>query len=319
MQTPDRFRHRASLHARVGRHEHADRRRGSAAAGRHEVRLPGKVRVAPNEVGRAIQDSLVRAPVVRQGKTPAREQASDVVYLRITPPVDGLLRVAHHCYVAEAFCSRKANEVELDAVGVLELVDDEVVKTIATAMAELRHPLERVDDLEQEVVEVAEALLAQAVLVRAVDREQDVDGFELGPRRVRTTRAVGRWTAAPMPGVQVGRTLPEPLGADAAALELEQEAQPRAQQVVEVVHRQGRERVRVEWCRGTAAQTGDQFLLEQLLPGLVEDAHLAGRADQVGKLVQKARAHAVKRSDPAAVELLGREVGAACSELRGDP
>src|SRR5437667_10938747 len=89
VQTPDRFRHRAGLHARAGRHEHADRRRGSTAAGRHEVRLPGKVRVPPKEVGHAIQESLVRAPVVRQGKTPAWEQASDIIYHRITAPEDG--------------------------------------------------------------------------------------------------------------------------------------------------------------------------------------------------------------------------------------
>ena len=195
-------------------------------------------------------------------------------------------------------------------------------------MAEFRHALQGVDHLQEQVVEVAQALLAQAVLVRAVDREENLDRLQLRTSGVRAARAVRRWAPAPVLRVQVGCPLAKPLGADAAALELEQEAKTGAEKVVEVVDRERGERVGVERSGRAAAQLCDQLLLEELLPCLVQDTHLAGCADQICELVEQARADAVKGADPAGVqnlcalrapgELLRRQVRAARAQLRCD-
>src|SRR5229473_5139054 len=94
----------------------------------------------------------------------------------------------------------------------------------------------------------------------------------------------------------------ESTGSDASALELEEEAQPRPQQVVQVFHRECRERVRVERRGGAAAQAGEQVLLEQALSCFIEHAQLARRSDQVGELVKQPRAGAVERAYPGAVQ-----------------
>src|SRR5258708_5144678 len=70
---------------------------------------------------------------------------------------------------------------------------------------------------------------------------------------------------------------------------------------------------------GAAAQPGHQLLLEQPLARLVEDAQLAWRAHEIGELVEEARAHAVERPDPRAVEDLRAEVGPSRRKLGGDP
>src|SRR5205814_7647536 len=62
----------------------------------------------------------------------------------------------------------------------------------------------------------------------------------------------------------------------------------------------------VEWGGGAAAQPRHQLLLEQPLPGLVEDPQLARRANQVRELVQQAGADAVEGADPHSVEGLSR-------------
>ena len=315
VQAPDRFGHGTSLGSRVGRHEHADWCRSAFTAGRDQVRFVGKVWISADEVGRAVEDALVRASVVGQRQAQPGKEAADVVDLGVAPSVDRLFGVAYRGDIAECLGRGKTDEVELDAVGVLELVDDEVAKALAAAVAEFGHSFQGVDDLEEQVVEVAQALLAQAVLVRAVDREENLDRLQLR-------------TSAPVLRVQVGCPLAKPLGADAAALELEQEAKTGAEKIVEVVDRERGERVGVERSGRAAAQLCDQLLLEELLPCLVQDTHLAGCADQICELVEQARADAVKGADPAGVqnlcalrapgELLRRQVRAARAQLRCD-
>ncbi len=319
VQAANRLRYRAGLGPGVGRHHDADRRTIAASACRDELRLAGEFPIAPDEVGRAVEDSLERAAVVRQREAGARKTRPDVFDLGIAPPVDGLLRVTDHGHVAEVLGGREPDEIELDAVGVLELVDDQVPEPLAAPAAKLRHPLERVDDLEQEVVEVAQPLHMKAILVRAVDREQHLDRFRLGARGIRASRTIGVGPAAPVVRVQLDRAVVEVLGADAAALELEEKAKSGAQEVVEVVHRQRRERIRVERRRRAAAQPREQLLLEQALTRLVEHTHLARRADQVGELIEQPRADAVKGPDPRSIEGVGAEVGPAGGQLRRDP
>src|SRR5438094_246072 len=86
--------------------------------------------------------------------------------------------------------------------------------------------------------------------------------------------------------VQVERSVTEAFGIDAATLQLEQEPEAGSQEVVQVVDRQCAERVGVERCCGAAAQSRHELLLEQALPGLVQDTHLARSTDEVGELVE---------------------------------
>src|SRR3989454_9421505 len=119
--------------------------------------------------------------------------------------------------------------------------------------------------------------------------------------------------------MQFESALPEMLGVDAAALELEQEAKARPEQIVQVVHGQGGERVRVKRRGRAAAQPRHELLLEEPLTGLVEDAHLAGRAAEIGELVEQTGADAVEGPDPGSIQSLRTEIRAACGQLVGDP
>src|SRR6476646_2803823 len=104
---------------------------------------------------------------------------------------------------------------------------------------------------------------------------------------------------------------------DAAALELEQKPQAGPQKIVEVLNGQRGERVWVERRRRATAKSRDELLLEKALACLVEHSLLARRADQVGELVEQARARAVKCADPGAVEDFGTELRATRMHLFG--
>src|SRR5467141_3000151 len=121
-----------------------------------------------------------------------------------------------------------------------------------------------------------------------------------------------------MAGVQLEGTLVKALGGDAPAFELEEEAQPGAEEVVEVVDAQRRERIGVERGGFAAAQARNQPLLEELLARLVQHPELARRANEVRELVEQAGAYAVERADPRAVEDLWPEVWTAGKQLFGD-
>src|SRR5438093_1317545 len=156
----------------------------SRLARRDQLGLVREVGVAADEVGRAVEDALIGAPVVGQRQPPSREPGADVLDLGVAPAVDGLLGVADRRNVAEVDRGGEPDEVELDSVGVLELVDDQVAESLPAQAPKLGNSLERVDDLEQEVIEIAQRLGVESVLVGAVDREQDLDRLQLGARRV---------------------------------------------------------------------------------------------------------------------------------------
>ena len=98
--------------------------------------------------------------------------------------------------------------------------------------------------------------------------------------------------------MQIDGAVMELLRAYAPTLQLQEETEARAQQVVEVVDGECRERVRVEGRGRAAAQTGDELLLEETLPDLVQHSHLTRRANQVGELVEQPRAHGMESPDP---------------------
>src|SRR5438132_480970 len=119
--------------------------------------------------------------------------------------------------------------------------------------------------------------------------------------------------------MQFESALPETLGVDATALELEQEAKARPEQIVQCGHGEGVERGRVERRRRAAAQPRHELLLEEPLTGLVEDAHLARRADEICELVEQTGADAMEGPDPCSIQSLRTEIRAARGQLVGDP
>src|SRR5438309_8586117 len=121
-----------------------------------------------------------------------------------------------------------------------------------------------------------------------------------------------------MLGVKLEGTLGKALGGDARAFDLEEEAQPGAEEVVEVVDAQRRERIGVERGGFAAAQARDQPLLEELLARLIQHPELTRRANEVRELIEQAGAYAVERADPRAVEDLGPEAWTEGKQLSVD-
>ena len=141
VEPPDGLSHRAGFGARVGRHYHRDRLRHRATR-RDQVWFGREVRVAADEIRGAVEDALVRTPIVGERQATPGEAAPNVLDLGVAPAVDRLLCITDHGDVAEVVGREQADEVELDPVGVLELVDQQVAKTVAAARAKLGHPLE---------------------------------------------------------------------------------------------------------------------------------------------------------------------------------
>ena len=259
---------------------------------------------------------------MRERQAPSAETAADVLDLGVAPAVDRLLRVPDHRNIAEAVRGQQADEVELDAVGVLELVDEQIAESFAAAAAKLGHALQRVDDGQDQVVEVAQPGLRQRFLVRAVDEVEHVDGLAL--RASRKDRIASRLLAAalrsrgPVSQVQLVRPLVELVGPDAAALQLQDESKPKPQQLVQLLHAQRHKRVRIEGSRGAAAELRDERLLEKALAGLIEHAQLARGADEVRELLEQTRARAMERADPRAVHHLRAELRSPSRQLGCD-
>src|SRR5258708_19292049 len=94
-----------------------------------------------DERGGASEDLLERSPVVRERESLAPKAAADVLDLGVAPAIDRLLRVADHGHVPEVVRGQEPDEVELDPVGVLELVDEQVPESFAAAPPDLGHSL----------------------------------------------------------------------------------------------------------------------------------------------------------------------------------
>ena len=145
VQAADRLGHGARLRPRVRRHHDSDWSAAAAPRG-DEVGLGREVAVAADEVGGAVENLLERAPVVSERQPPPAEPGPDVLDLRVSPAVDRLLGVTDSRDVAELIPRQQADQVQLDAVGVLELVHEEVSKSLAAAGAKLGYALQRIDD-----------------------------------------------------------------------------------------------------------------------------------------------------------------------------
>ena len=104
----------------------------------------------------------------------ARELAEEA-HLGAAEAVDRLLGVAHHHERPGAVPGEEARDLDLERVGVLELVDDQVAEAAAVPLAHARVVAQRVARHQQEVEEVEDAPLGLLPRVQARDAAQGPD------------------------------------------------------------------------------------------------------------------------------------------------
>src|SRR5262249_47160614 len=228
-QPPDLAGHQTSLALGVTRHHERDRSASSTSFA-SQVGLAGEVLIALDERRGGIEDLLNGAPIDRERLQPAWKAAANVLDLGVSPAVDRLLRVTYRGHVGEAGGSQQPDQLQLYAVGVLELVDQHIPKALAAPLLKLGHALQRLDDRKDQIVEVHPAGLSQPGLVGAVDRVQHFDRFELSTRGEGDVRVGGNQGA-----VDLQRAAPKLVCSDTSSFELEGERRAVLDEVVSLV------------------------------------------------------------------------------------
>ena len=116
----------------------------------------------------------VQHGAARRGLRPARELAEEA-HLGAAEAVDRLLGVAHHHERPGAVAGEEARDLDLERVGVLELVDDQVAEAAAVPLAHARVVAQRVARHQEEVEEVEDAPLGLLPRVERGDAAQGPD------------------------------------------------------------------------------------------------------------------------------------------------
>ena len=173
---------------------------GEARRGRDRLvgRLVGLVRRL-DEVGEdavhEAEDGRARAEVlheVQDARPPLRLAGELVEEAHLRPPeaVDRLLGVAHDDERSRAIAREEPRDLDLQRVGVLELVDDEVLEAAAEPLADGGVVAQRVARLDQQVQEVENAPLGLLAVVERGDAGERADepAVERGPVRGRPRR-----------------------------------------------------------------------------------------------------------------------------------
>ena len=132
----------------------------------------------------AIEDRLGGAVVLLQAHDGRLRvvalEVEDVADVGGAPGVDRLVGVADDADVGVGRRRQQAGEHVLGDVGVLELVDQDVLVALAVALAHLRVVAQQLDRLHEDVVEVEGAVLGQQRLVALVAARDDL--LEVGAR-----------------------------------------------------------------------------------------------------------------------------------------
>ena len=157
------------------------RRRRDRLVGRLVGLLRGQDELGEDPVHEA-QDGGARAEVLHEvqhgpalrGLRPARQLAEEA-HLGAAEAVDRLLGVAHHHQRPGAVAGEEARDLDLQRVGVLELVDDQVAEAAAVPLAHARVVAQRVARHQQEVEEVEDAPLGLLPRVEPDDAAQRPD------------------------------------------------------------------------------------------------------------------------------------------------
>jgi hypothetical protein len=139
-------------------------------------------------------------------------EVEDIADISLPPAVDRLIGVTDDEEVAVSLGQRRDENV-LDAVRVLVLVDEDVLKALLVALQQVRRLLEKVNRLRQQIVEVERVRPAQEPLVLLEDAGDDlliVRLCQVARLVWRDELALGRGDAPQeAPGLYVIRVVPE--------------------------------------------------------------------------------------------------------------
>ncbi len=129
------------------------------------------VAILSDDGRRGVENYLRRPIVAFERDCPSLRkivfEIQDVAEVCATPLVDGLIGIAHDAQVPMARCEL-LNEQVLRAICVLVLVDHEKAKLLAVPVANELGPLEQLNCLEQQVVEVERAGVGQSFEIELV-------------------------------------------------------------------------------------------------------------------------------------------------------
>ena len=151
-----------------------------AALARGEERLALAQGVVGDHRGRAFEDDLSGAVVLFEADGAdvgeVLLELQNVAYVRAAPTVDGLVLVADDADVSRG-PGQQLHQLVLRAVGVLILVDEDVLVTAVVSLTDLGDGLEQAHGLQQQIVEVERVGLEKLF---AIDLEDVRDLFFQG-------------------------------------------------------------------------------------------------------------------------------------------
>ena len=78
----------------------------------------------------------------------------DVRHLGAAPSVDALIVIAHHANIRRRARSQHAHEIELEAVGILELIDEHLGVAGSPLVADIGVFIQKLNGLHKEVVKI---------------------------------------------------------------------------------------------------------------------------------------------------------------------
>ncbi|OPZ06053.1 MAG: hypothetical protein BWZ08_02360 [candidate division BRC1 bacterium ADurb.BinA292] len=153
--------------------------------------LAQALRVVRDDRAGRLQDRLRGAVILLQPDDLRARKAvgklQQILNLRAAPGIDALVFVADHADVAVTF-GEQPHQLELNGVGVLVLVDEDVAPALLVMPQHVEMRLKDVDDVQQQVVEVDRVVGQQPLLIAGVDLRTDRAEFAVEPR----PRLVGR-------------------------------------------------------------------------------------------------------------------------------
>ena len=156
---------------------------------RRLVRLVGLLDQVGEDAVDEAQDGGPRAEVLRQVQdarprgAPLATQLAEEAHLGAPEAVDRLLGVAHHHERAGPVAGEEPRHLDLQRVGVLELVDHQEAEALPEPGADARVVAQRVARLHQQVEEVEDAALGLLALVDRDDALERAHQARRGDRR----------------------------------------------------------------------------------------------------------------------------------------
>ena len=164
---------------------------GAALARGPEV-LALAANVVRDHMRRGLQDVL-RGPVILFEADDLRFrkvalELKDVTDVGASPGVDRLVLISHRAHIVSIAC-QEAHQFILRTIGVLILVDQQILKLAVVVIADLRRGLQEANGLEQQVVEVHGIGFEQFLAILRIDMRDflrlGIAGIEINLLRIK--------------------------------------------------------------------------------------------------------------------------------------